>query len=54
MLNTVVKLLRTLRVPSAEELESAYLNGSANRYDLEQRQREIDSGRFRRKLAGYY
>ncbi len=54
MLTTVTSLLRALRVPTTEEVETAYLNGAASRYDLEQRQREIDSGRFRRKFAAYY
>lgn len=41
-------LLRTLfpRRQTRREAELAYLNESVSRYDLEQREREIDQGRF--------
>jgi len=42
------KLARALLAPSAEERETAYLNGSHDRFDLEYRQRQIDRGLFRR------
>lgn len=34
--------------PTVAERERAYLEESANRYDLEMREREIQRGRFRR------
>ena len=39
---------RALRIPSIDERETAYLNGSSDRIDLEYRQRQIDRGLFRR------
>lgn len=47
MFEQVKNVLRALRVPSAAERELAYLNQSVSRYDLEQRQRQIDAGLFR-------
>lgn len=41
------KLIRALHIPTTDELEAAYLAGAANRYDLENRERDIASGRFR-------
>lgn len=40
-------LLRQLRPQSREERETAYLNGSQDRIDLELRIRAIDRGMFR-------
>lgn len=54
MMKTVANILRALRAPSIEEIEAAYLNGASTRYDLEQRQREVDHGVFRRRFAAYY
>ena len=53
MLKTMTRFLRALQAPSVEEIERAYLNGAANRYDLELREREVESGRFRRRLTAY-
>ncbi len=47
MFEQVKNVLRALRVPSVAERELAYLNQSVSRYDLEQRQRQIDAGLFR-------
>ncbi|MGL4310565.1 MAG: DUF3563 family protein [Paracoccaceae bacterium] len=46
MFRTMKKALRGFHLPSRFELEEAYLAGSANLYDLEVRQREIDAGKF--------
>ena len=54
MLKTMSRFIRALHIPTTEEIERAYLNGASNRYDLEMREREVDSGRFRRRLACYY
>lgn len=43
------KFARALRVPSVEEREMAYLNGSNDRFDLEYRQRQVDRGAFRNR-----
>ncbi|MFN7104316.1 MAG: DUF3563 family protein [Pseudorhizobium sp.] len=48
MFGPVRKFARALRGPTTEERELAYLNGSADRVDLEYRQRQIDRGMFRR------
>jgi hypothetical protein len=48
MFGPVKKFARALRGPSIEERELDYLNGSADRVDLEYRQRQIDRGMFRR------
>ena len=48
MLN-LFKSLKSLRnFPSRADLERSYLEGSVSLVDLERRQREIDSGLFRR------
>ncbi len=47
MFGPVKKFARALRAPSIEERELAYLNGAADRVDLEYRQRQIDRGMFR-------
>ncbi|MBT9247072.1 DUF3563 family protein [Gemmobacter fulvus] len=54
MLSTVTKIIRALRIPTAEELEQSYLSSARDRIDLEHRQREIDSGKFRRHYSAYY
>jgi hypothetical protein len=41
-----------LRGPSIEDREMAYLNASADRVDLEYRQRQIDRGMFRKRTLG--
>lgn len=41
------RIAGAFHVPSREELETAYLNGATSLVDLENRQREIDRGRFR-------
>ncbi|MDZ4134385.1 MAG: DUF3563 family protein [Paracoccaceae bacterium] len=48
MFDQLKSLLRAFRVPSMQEREIMYLNGSLDRVDLEFRQREIDRGLFRR------
>lgn len=48
MLKQFKNFARALRVPSAAERESAYLNGAVDRIDLEYRQRQIDRGLFRK------
>lgn len=47
MLNRVKNALKSLHIPTVAEREMAYLNQSVSRYDLEQRQRQIDAGLFR-------
>jgi hypothetical protein len=47
MFGYVSKIAHKLRVPSVEEREMAYLNGSRDRIDLEYRQRQVDRGMFR-------
>ena len=47
MFKQLKKITRALRVPTAEERELSYLNGSLDRIDLEYRQRQIDRGLFR-------
>lgn len=47
MFASLQSLVRQLRVPSVEELELSYLEGSYDRVNLEYRQREIDRGLFR-------
>ena len=54
MLNTVSRFIRAVHIPSVEEIERDYLNAAASRYDLEMREREVDSGRFRRRFVSYY
>ncbi|AVA20907.1 hypothetical protein NXC24_CH01243 [Rhizobium sp. NXC24] len=49
MFGPIKKFARALRVPSAEEREMAYLNGSHDRFDLEYRQRQVDRGIFRQR-----
>jgi len=48
MLTQIRNFARALRVPSAQDRETAYLNGSVDRIDLEYRQRQIDRGLFRK------
>jgi hypothetical protein len=48
MFNTVRKFARALRVQSAQDRETAYLNEARDRIDLEYRMRQIDRGMFRR------
>lgn len=48
MFGPVKKFARALRGPSIEEREMSYLNGSADRVDLEYRQRQVDRGMFRK------
>jgi hypothetical protein len=47
MFEQVKKFVRAFHLPSVEELEREYLNGAANRVDLEFRQRQVDRGMFR-------
>ena len=50
MFDQLRKIARAVRIPSIAEREMAYLNGSRDRIDLEYRQRQIDSGLFRKGL----
>ncbi|MFB2551072.1 DUF3563 family protein [Ensifer soli] len=50
MFKQLKKITRALQVPSTEERELAYLNGSLDRIDLEFRQRQIDRGMFRKSF----
>jgi hypothetical protein len=50
MFNQLKKITRALRVPSVEEREMNYLNGSLDRIDLEYRQRQVDRGLFRKSF----
>ena len=47
MFKQLKKITNALRVPSVEDRELSYLNGSLDRIDLEYRQRQIDRGLFR-------
>lgn len=47
MFKQLKKITNALRVPSVEDRELNYLNGSLDRIDLEYRQRQIDRGLFR-------
>ncbi len=49
MFTPIKKIARALGVPSVEEREMAYLNGSHDRFDLEYRQRQVDRGLFRQR-----
>jgi Protein of unknown function (DUF3563) len=53
MFGYVSKIASKLRAPSIEEREMAYLNASADRVDLEYRQRQIDRGMFRNRSHGF-
>ncbi|WP_248446097.1 DUF3563 family protein [Sinorhizobium meliloti] len=48
MFKQLKKITGALHIPSVEERETAYLNGSVDRIDLEYRQRQIDRGLFRK------
>lgn len=48
MLNMIRRMAGALRSPTMAERERAYLDGAADRYDLECRERQIDQGLFRR------
>ncbi len=48
MFTQLKKITSALRVPSVEEREMRYLNGSLDRIDLEYRQRQVDRGLFRK------
>lgn len=50
MFGSLKKLARTLRVPTVQEREMAYLCDSVDRYDFEYRQRQVDQGLFRKPL----
>ncbi|AFL49388.1 hypothetical protein ABIE78_004839 [Sinorhizobium fredii] len=50
MFKQLKKITRALHGPTTEERETAYLNGSVDRIDLEYRQRQIDRGLFRKNF----
>ncbi|MCU0826479.1 MAG: DUF3563 domain-containing protein [Tabrizicola sp.] len=47
MLTLLKTLIPSAREKAISERERAYLEASVSRYDLERREREIDSGLFR-------
>jgi len=47
MFERVRSFIRAFHIPTAAELEREYLNGAANRVDLEFRQRQVERGMFR-------
>ncbi len=47
MFGKLKKVAAAFHIPTQREREIAYLNGSANVYDLEHRMRRIDRGDFR-------
>lgn len=49
MFEPIRKFARSLRAPTVQEREMAYLNGSNDRIDLEYRQRQVDRGLFRNR-----
>ncbi len=49
MFGSLKKIARNFRIPTPEEREMNYLNGSHDRIDLEYRQRQVDRGLFRSK-----
>ena len=50
MFTMITQALRWLREPAVADVERAYLNEAASRFDLERRMREVDGGKFRRPL----
>lgn len=52
MFGYFTKIASKLKVPSVQDREMAYLNGSVDRVDLEYRQRQIDRGMFRGRGNG--
>nr|WP_316653395.1 DUF3563 family protein [uncultured Gellertiella sp.] len=50
MFGSIRKLARSLRLPSVQEREMAYLCESRDHYDFEFRQRQVDRGLFRKEL----
>jgi hypothetical protein len=48
MFERVKSFFQVFHIPSSAELERDYLNGAANRVDLEFRQRQVERGMFRR------
>jgi hypothetical protein len=46
MFARIKSVLRSFALPSVRELERDYLNGAANRVDLEFRQRQVERGLF--------
>ncbi|MBB4065605.1 DUF3563 family protein [Gellertiella hungarica] len=50
MFRSFKKIARSLRGPSVQEREMAYLCESVDRYDFEYRQRQVDQGLFRKGL----
>jgi hypothetical protein len=54
-MRSVIKNVRSfLNTDQIKVAEEAYLNGSADRFDLEYRQRQIDYGIFRRPSGRGY
>lgn len=49
MFGSITKLRNAIREMRAYDPEMAYLNEATSRVDLERRQRDIDTGRFRRR-----
>ena len=51
MFATLKRAAKSLRVPTQAELDLAYLNEAGDRYDLEARERYLDSRAFQRTIG---
>jgi hypothetical protein len=52
MFGYMTKIAARLRPQTVEERELAYLNGAADRVDLEYRERQVERGLFRQRMHG--
>lgn len=53
MFATLKRTARHFRAATPAALEAVYLDGASDRFDLEAREREIDSGLFRTRTLGF-
>jgi hypothetical protein len=53
MFGYVSRIAKSLRAPTVEDRELAYLNQSVDRIDLEYRQRQVERGLFRNRLNNF-
>ena len=51
MFATLKRVAKTLRVPTAEEMDLAYIYEAGDRYDLEARERNLSRRSFNRNLG---
>ncbi len=51
MFATLKRAAKALRVPTAEEMELAYIYEAGDRYDLEARERNLSRRNFNRNLG---